>query len=120
MVCPGAECTMEEYHLASSAKTRTIHQTALQLQPSESNTKLEDESGAPNHSAGDIEAAEEAGQTSKTEVGSKHDDRPKGIRFALLFSCLLLGNLFAGYVCLSGPEAQRSKLTMKFRIAAAS
>ncbi len=36
----------------------------------------------------------------------ENDDGPKGIRFALLFTCILLGSFFIGYVCAS-PSRER-------------
>lgn len=33
-----------------------------------------------------------------TEEGTENPDRPKGIRFVIVYSCILLGDFFVGYV----------------------
>jgi hypothetical protein len=44
---------------------------------------------------GDTESGSVAVQADQK---SENDDGPKGIRFALLFTCILLGSFFIGYV----------------------
>ena len=45
----------------------------------------------------DVESGSVAAK--EEEDPSDSSDRPKGARFALLFTCILLGSFFVGYVC---------------------
>ena len=69
------------------------------------------------------EKAESAAVSQDEEAADAHEDpnRPKGVRFALLYFCILLGSFFMGYVrpWRKFPVLRTMVLTMFCRIPAA-
>ena len=104
---------------ATSIITAGINHQPTETQSITDDNKPETKAETSPRSASDVEAAKEGLQKVDGDAGSVHDDRPKGVRFALLFSCLLLGNLFVGYVSPCGLKLFNAELTLDRGIAAA-
>ena len=88
------------------------HANGLNKAPDERSPLLARSQEQPRDDDGD------ASEVAQADNGSDDAQKPKGIRFAVLYTCLLLGCFFVGYVRFGAFTREEMRLTTRCRIPA--